>query len=114
MKTLVATDGPHEEAGKIKAAFLGFEDHNIFTFMLDIDFGGSGQGFGHYAIKQTAGVIIPAILEACGVRSWDQVEGRVILAIRDEPYGLIRGIKPMPFEKGTGFRFDDEGEIVKL
>lgn len=34
----------------IKSVFLGIEDHGLLTLMLDLDYGGMGQGFGGYSI----------------------------------------------------------------
>lgn len=38
------------ENGIISKTHLGFEDHGFATFFLQIDFDGSGQGFGNYAL----------------------------------------------------------------
>lgn len=35
---------------KIRHTMLGIEDHGIFTFVLDLDYGGSGQGAGMYCL----------------------------------------------------------------
>lgn len=32
----------------IRSVYLGFEDHGLLTLMLDLDYGGTGQGFGNY------------------------------------------------------------------
>lgn len=37
---------------RITDCFLGFEDHGIFTFLLRLDYGGGGQGFGNYALDE--------------------------------------------------------------
>lgn len=109
------------EIAKITKAFLGFEDHGILTIMLSLDFGGSGQGAGGYALgrrpsrsdSDLQGISldqakelqrqIGGVLEACGVDSWDKVQGRTILAHRGN-LG-IDAIKPLPTESGREFRF---------
>lgn len=37
---------------KITHTMLGTEDHGIFTFMLHVDYDGSGQGIGGYALDE--------------------------------------------------------------
>jgi hypothetical protein len=39
-----------EELGLIRKTFLGYESHGMFTFVIEFDFGGSGQAFGNYVI----------------------------------------------------------------
>jgi hypothetical protein len=37
---------------QIKSTMLGTEDHGIFTFTLNLDYGGSAQGAGMYALDE--------------------------------------------------------------
>ncbi len=37
---------------EIKSTMLGMEGHGIFTVWLNLDFGGSGQGFGGYCLDE--------------------------------------------------------------
>jgi hypothetical protein len=93
---------------KISGTHLGFEDHGIFSVTIMFNFGHSGQSFGPYATTDTN--IIVAILNACGVRSWEQLKGRTVYAVHDDGYnGLIRGIAPLPTESGKGFVVTTEG-----
>lgn len=103
-----------EEIGKIRDTHLGFEDHGMFSLCVDFDFGGSGQGFGHVCLVGEHGIdLIQAVLRACGVDRWESLKGRTLFVLREEPYGLIKGLKPLPFENGKGFVLTDEG-VQKL
>lgn len=74
--------------GRIKKTTLGFEDHGIFTFNLDIEFGGTGQGFGGTCLGGPyTDYYIRRILGAVGADSWEDLPGKVVWCRR----------------KGTGF-----------
>ena len=78
----------------IKSTFLGFEDHGFFTFILDLDYGGSGQGVGLFCLdhkewdrnegqKDDAQLaksfrLIEKILNVIGVDSWEELPGKHI------------------------------------
>jgi hypothetical protein len=113
-----------EQIAKIRSAKLGWEDHGIFTCMLDLDYGSSCQGVGGYALDEprrdgegnSIGRVgtaygmefIMRTMRACGVDDWSKITGRTILAIKDEGWnGQVRGIKPLPTERGEAFVFDD-------
>lgn len=113
-----------EQIAKIRRVFLGTEDHGIFTCSLDLDYGSSGQGAGGYGLDEprkdgegkhigrfgTAYGMewIMRLMRACGVNDWSKVEGRTVIALRDEGYhGRVRGIKPLPTENGEPFLFDE-------
>lgn len=40
------------ENAVIKSTILGIEDHGIFTFMINLDFSGSCQGYGGYILDR--------------------------------------------------------------
>lgn len=78
---------------KIKSTMLGIEDHGIMSFYLYLDYGGSTQGAGGYAldtpIKQgntflrrvgtAEGLsLIMAILNLVGVGKWEDLPGKFI------------------------------------
>jgi len=78
---------------KIKDTMLGIEDHGIMTFMLHLDYEGSGQGAGGYGldapIKQNGefwkrvGIasgmnLIMEILKVVGVSKWEDLKGKHI------------------------------------
>ena len=78
---------------KIKSTMLGIEDHGIMSFMLHLDYGGSGQGAGGYCLDTpihqgetfikrvgTAGgmSLIIEIMKVVGVEKWEDLPGKVI------------------------------------
>ena len=109
-----------ESIAKIESTFLGVEDHGIFTAMLYVNYGSSGQGIGQYALdsynestKQRHGTAygmewIRRVLQATGAESWEKVAGRTILVIHENDgwNSKVIGIKPLPTEKGKEFLFD--------
>jgi len=83
----------------IKSTMLGIEDHGIMTFMLHLDYGGSSQGAGGYALDApikvgdtflrrvgTAGgmSLIMAILKIVGVENWEELKGHHIRVKTDD------------------------------
>lgn len=107
-----------EQIAKIRSTSLGYEDHGIFTACLDLDYGGSGQGAGLYALDQydeetkerhgTAGGMdfIIGVMAACGVSTWEKVAGRTVIALREDGWhGKVVGLKPLPTEGGKTFIF---------
>ena len=97
---------------KIEETHLGYEDHNIFSITVGFSYGsGSHQGMGPIGFK---GDLIKAICDAAGVACWEKLVGRTVYAVRDPGWtGLVRGIAPLPTEKGQGFILTTEGEIQK-
>lgn len=73
---------------------LGYEDHGILTYFLYLDYGGSGQAFGGYALDEFArdeerkwsgriptsicGKSIKEILNVVGVEKWEDLKGKHI------------------------------------
>ncbi len=72
----------------IRGATLSTADHGLLSSFLDLDYGGSGQGFGGYALfspgwtlsANYAGLWIWRCLEVAGVTEWSQLKGRTIRA----------------------------------
>jgi hypothetical protein len=77
----------------ITSTSLGVEDHGIFSAFLTLDFGGSGQGFGGYALDQHNGKrgqdskrigtaygmeFIRRIMDTVGVSKWEDLRGKYI------------------------------------
>lgn len=86
----------------INDTLLGYEDHGIFTFILHLDYGGSGQGAGMYTLdsydkvlKRRVGKgysldLIMQILNIVGVRSWEELKGKHIRVRAD--FGKVYAI----------------------
>lgn len=113
-----------EQIAKIRKVRLGWEDHGILTCMVDLDYGGSGQNAGGYSLDEpllddaeqfigrcgTAFGMewIARLMRAAGVEDFSEVEGRTVLAVREEGYhGRVIGLKPLPTERGEPFVFAD-------
>lgn len=95
---------------KIESTHLGYEDHGIFSIAVTFSYGGSGQGFG--PLRFGDGKVVKAICDAAGVRQWEDLSGRTVYAVREPGYdGLVKGIAPLPTEKGTGFYLSDDGVV---
>lgn len=70
----------------IESATLSTADHGVLSSFVHLDYGGSGQGFGGYALYGpdmkspgcVAGLWIWRVLEIAGVREWSQLPGKTI------------------------------------
>jgi hypothetical protein len=112
--------GRHYEIAKITSTALGYEDHGIFTCVLHVDYGGTSQGVGGYALDRydedkrvRVGSVygmefIARILRAAGVERWEQLKGRTIFVVREHKgWGAkVLGICNLPTEPGEEFLFD--------
>jgi len=116
----VETEQYEKTLAKVRAAWIGREDHGILTIGIDFDYGSSGQGLPGVALdawdsdkKRRVGDArsidyINAILDAFGVDRFDKIQGRTIYALRDPGWnGLIRGLEPLPTEKGARIILSD-------
>jgi hypothetical protein len=86
------------ELGLIEHTALGYEDHGIFTYMLDMDFAGHNQGFGGRFIANLRDVL-ESILKVTGSNGWESVRGKRLYALRTTPYGLIEGLLSLDQER---------------
>lgn len=106
-----------EVIAKIESTHLGYEDHGIFSLNVSFSYGGSGQGTGHYSVcsggsdspTDAVGIrLVKAIIDACGVRSWERLVGRTVFVLKEPGWsGMVRGLAPLPTEKGTRVVFAD-------
>lgn len=73
----------------IKSAKITCGDRGFLDCWLDLDYGGTGQGFGgyvlyvpkswrHHKVESVAGHFIFRIMEVAGVESFDQLKGRTV------------------------------------
>lgn len=79
----------------IGSTMLGWEDHGIFTFYLQLDYGSSGQGAGGYSldapmkkdgkfirrIGTASGTeLLMRVMKVVGVSKWEDLKGKHIRA----------------------------------
>jgi hypothetical protein len=75
----------------IKSATITSDDHGLLSAWLHLDYGGSGQGFGGYALylpksfthhelMSVAGHFIWRVMEIAGVTEWSELPGKTIRA----------------------------------
>lgn len=85
----------------IESVSLSKEEHNCLTVWVHLNYGGSGQGFGGYAlylpksfkhhkINSLAGHFIWRVMEIADVCEWDNLAGKTIRV--DIKNDLIKGI----------------------
>lgn len=85
----------------IESATLSTEDYGCLSSWVTFDYGGSGQGFGGYALylpksfkhhemMSTAGHWIWRVMEVAGVTQWDRLKGKTV-RVRIED-GLVKAI----------------------
>ena len=90
----------------ITSTFLGVEDHGFFTFFINLDYGGAGQGFGGYGmdepVNDAAGKFlgrrghafgaesIMRVLKVLGVEKWESLPGTSVRA--DASWGKVHRI----------------------
>lgn len=81
----------------IKSARITNDDHGLLTAWLDLDYGGSGQGFGGFSLylpksytnhggslkANYAGHFIWRVMEVAGVERWDQLPGKTIRVLSE-------------------------------
>lgn len=73
----------------IESAEITNDDHGLLSAWLGLDYGGTGQGFGgwalylpksfsHHKLESVAGHYIWRVMEIAGVERWSQLKGRTI------------------------------------
>lgn len=109
--------GAVKRIAKITRTTLGWEDHGIFTCIVELDYGISAQGAGLLALDEWSekddrrvgtaeGMeFIMRLLRACGVDRWEDLPGRTVYATATN--SRVLGIEPLPTEPGEPFFFDD-------
>src|SRR3982751_4252153 len=81
------------ELGTVKEAWLGREDHGIFTYMLTINFGGKEQGAGAYNLNnaERMGLHLQALLNFFGC-PWNYIQNKRVYALQEHAGGTIVGL----------------------
>jgi hypothetical protein len=129
IKTTVKHNNVEYEAelGKIDKTFLGYEDHGIFTFYLELSFSGTGQSAGGVALDRFVErankrlgteyglTLLTEVLSVIGVHSWEEVTGKSVHILREYYNGYVRGIASTETNKVLIFKehaekFDEKGQ----
>lgn len=87
----------------IESATITDSDRGLLDAWLFLDYGGSGQGFGGYALylpknfahhklESPAGHFIWRCMEIAGVKKWEDLKGKTIRVKQDKPFGSILAI----------------------
>lgn len=69
---------------EIRNTFLGYEDHGIPTYLLQLTYGDGTQAFGMYDLRGVGCRHIIRILDTVGVKSWEELPGSV-LRVKTKP-----------------------------
>lgn len=78
---------------KIISTHLGNESHGILSFMVQLDYGGSVQGFGGYDLRHYGIKPVLRILEVVGAETWESLIGKPCRArVGDGWNGTIEAI----------------------
>ena len=90
----------NERNAIIKSARITSDDHGLLSAWLDLDYGGTGQGFGGYSLylpksyrhhdpksPNFAGHFIWRVMEVAGVTEWSKLPGKTI-RVRQEHQGI--------------------------
>ena len=95
----------------IESTSLGYEYHGIFTYILNVSYGGSAQGIGQMCMDEPAGErysgerrgtayghdLIIRTLSVVGVDAWEQLKGKSLYAIKDDRgHYYVAGIASWP------------------
>lgn len=109
----------------IEGTTLGWEDHGIFTFGLNLDYGDSGQTAGNLCLSYSPPDIdhelfspgsldlLAKIMQTVGVTRWEDLKGKHVVAMLDRPYGLCKGIGHF-LGKGDDLIFQEYMEAAQL
>jgi hypothetical protein len=103
----------------IKSARITNDDHGLLTAWLDLDYGGSGQGFGGFSLylpksfanrggaiqANYAGHFIWRVMEVAGVERWDQLPGKTIRVLSEHSsvHAIGHIVKEDWFDPGKDF-----------
>lgn len=103
----------------IRSATITNADHGLLSAWLYLDYGGSGQGFGGYALylpndfthhnqagPNYAGHFIWRCMQIAGVEKWDQLPGKTIRvrAERSKVHAIGHIVKDDWFEPSKDFK----------
>ena len=123
-ETILRTENGYDAIiGRVEYFNFGIKDHGILTFMVGLDFKGTGQGFGGYSLdsydkktEKRIGTVfgtecVLRLLRCFGVDDVSKIKGKPCLALYKIPYetfsSKIVGIAPLPSDDGEPFILED-------
>lgn len=92
---------------KINKTYLGIEDHGIFSFNIDFEWGSGGQGTGFLGLNTwdenkrlishpASNILLEKILKIVGVYYWEELKGRSVYLIKETGWGgFIKGLRSL-------------------
>ncbi len=95
-----------EQNAIITETYITNEDHGVLSAWIMLDYGGSGQGFGGYALylpegfkhrdddqpRDCTGIFIWRVMQIAGVSRWNELRGKSIRVRLESEFGLIKAI----------------------
>lgn len=109
-----------EKNAVIEKASLSIEEIGLLSSYIYLDYGGSGQGFGGYALylpkdythhtkESLAGHWIYRVLEIAGVENWEDLPGKTVRvrATYDKVHAIGHIIKDDWFTPSEDFKSED-------
>ncbi len=118
-------DGYYRKIGRIQKATLGFNDREMVTLYLDMDYGGACQLVGgfHMALglgenartRPYAMEYVLGVLRACGVGAWNEVQGRTVFLLwpNSDWWNVMPvGMENLPTEPGQRFLFETPPKLA--
>src|SRR5690606_13469136 len=80
------------ELMSIASTYLGYEDHGVFVWSVNLEMNGATQGAGGVFSDTLVGAgFYEKLFDTVGVTSWEGLQGRLIYVLRDDAHGSIRG-----------------------
>ena len=80
------------QLGRVESADVTSDDHGGWGVRLSFEFGGDGQCFTMRIGKDDARGLV-AVLELFDVPKLSRIKGRYVNVLREERYGIIRGLE---------------------
>lgn len=92
-KAIINGTALYAEIGTVEEAWLGREDHGIYTYVLTLKFPGAGQGAGSYNLNnpESMGKHLIALMDFFGC-PFNYIKGRKVYALRADQRGSILGL----------------------
>jgi hypothetical protein len=109
----------NKEIGRVKDVYVGFEDHGLFCYMVNIEFDGSAQSYGPFILASNSAAMkrgdwpdeslsrgmhkLVELHEFFKVQTLSGATGKYIEVEREHPYSNIERIHRLPVDGGAVF-----------